>query len=74
MTYIRSRMVSNGDTHDHVGGDGAQIAHGSLSDLLGHLTTGAIIGWSGYVTDCPAGFAVCDGTAGTPDLTAEFII
>ena len=25
--------VTNGDSHDHNGGDGAQIAHGNLSDI-----------------------------------------
>jgi hypothetical protein len=28
-----SKGVTNGDTHDHYGGDGAQISHGNLLDL-----------------------------------------
>jgi len=30
---IDSYLVTNGDTHDHSGGDGAQISHAGLSDL-----------------------------------------
>ncbi|MBI5233519.1 MAG: hypothetical protein HY880_04120 [Deltaproteobacteria bacterium] len=30
---VTSKLVTNGDTHDHSGGDGAQIAHTSLSAI-----------------------------------------
>jgi hypothetical protein len=30
---VAAKGVTNGDTHDHVGGDGAQIAHSGLSGL-----------------------------------------
>ena len=38
-----AKGVSNGDSHDHNGGDGAQIAHSALSGLgtaSGHVTNG----------------------------------
>jgi hypothetical protein len=111
--------VTNGDSHDHAGGDGAPIHHGGLTGLtdpdhteaslaLSNVTTndvtitrhgfcpiapndtdkflsgdatwrdaipaGAIVGWSGYLDDCPAGWLVCDGSSGTPDLTGSFIV
>jgi hypothetical protein len=34
---------------------------------------GAIISFSGQIADIPDGFALCDGTNGTPDLTDSFI-
>ena len=30
--------------------------------------------WSGALVDIPAGWAICDGTNGTPDLRNQFII
>ena len=35
---------------------------------------GFICLWSGAVEDIPAGWHLCDGTAGTPDLRDKFII
>ena len=33
-----------------------------------------IIMWSGTAADIPTGWALCDGTGGTPDLTDRFIL
>ena len=38
------------------------------------LPTGMIIMWGGAVNAIPAGWQLCDGTNGTPDLRGEFII
>jgi microcystin-dependent protein len=35
---------------------------------------GAIIMWSGLETDLPSGWAICDGTQGTPNLRNRFIV
>jgi hypothetical protein len=35
---------------------------------------GAIIIWSGAVVDIPAGWALCDGSNGTPDLRKRFVL
>lgn len=46
-----------------------------LTELLKHvMPTGGIIEWSGAVGDIPAGWVLCDGTNGTPDLRNRFII
>lgn len=38
------------------------------------IPIGTIVLWSGAVVDIPAGWAKCDGTNGTPDLSAKFVI
>ena len=38
------------------------------------MPTGMIIMWGGLVSAIPAGWALCDGTNGTPDLRGQFII
>lgn len=35
---------------------------------------GGIIMWSGPIANIPAGWALCDGTSGTPDLRDRFIV
>jgi len=35
---------------------------------------GMILLWSGAIVDIPDGWALCDGTQGTPDLTDKFIM
>lgn len=35
---------------------------------------GVIVAWSGTIANIPAGWALCDGTNGTPDLRDKFII
>ena len=36
--------------------------------------TGLIVMWSGSVASIPVGWALCDGTSGTPDLRGRFIV
>ena len=33
-----------------------------------------IVIWSGAVVDIPAGWALCDGNNGTPDLLSKFVV
>ena len=35
---------------------------------------GGIIIWSGSVNDIPAGWVLCDGSNGTPDLRDRFVL
>jgi hypothetical protein len=39
----------------------------------GSIPAGVIVMWSGVVTAIPGGWAICDGTNGTPDLRGKFI-
>lgn len=44
------------------------------TDTTLDFPVGGIILWSGLVADVPAGWAFCDGTNGTPNLTNRFVI
>ena len=57
--------VSNGNSHDHSGGDGAQIAYSSLLGLPGNFTSGAagLVPASGGGT---SNFLRADGTFAAP--------
>ena len=44
----------------------------ALVGLLG--LRGIIVMWSGALAEVPPGWAVCDGTHGTPDLRDRFIV
>lgn len=46
-----------------------------LTELLKHVVpTGAVITWSGSIGTIPDGWALCDGSGGTPDLRSKFIL
>ena len=38
------------------------------------VPVGAILMWGGSILSLPSGYALCDGTSGTPDLRNRFII
>lgn len=38
------------------------------------LPTGIILMWGGSINAIPAGWALCDGSGGTPNLTSKFIL
>ena len=40
----------------------------------GGVPGGIITMWSGSITDIPLGWALCDGSNGTPDLRDRFIV
>ena len=41
---------------------------------FGGVPVGSIVMWSGAVEDIPSGWALCDGTVGTPDLRDRFVV
>jgi len=43
-------------------------------DAIQLLPAGVIVMWSGSIGDIPDGWALCDGTDETPDLTDRFIV
>lgn len=47
---------------------------GQLPPGIGATPKGGIIMWSGSISSIPKGWALCDGTNGTPDLRDRFIV
>src|SRR5690554_5897142 len=48
---------------------------GRVDELLSNVVpTGGIILWSGPIANIPAGWALCNGDNGTPDLRNRFIV
>lgn len=52
----------------------AQLPAVDGSLLTGIIPTGVIVMWSGSVATIPTGWAICDGTNGTPNLTGRFVV
>lgn len=52
-----------------------QELKGTLFTAMGKLVpSGVILMWSGSTDTIPAGWALCNGQDGTPDLTDRFIL
>src|SRR5690349_11660620 len=55
--------------------DGALVTVRNAPLLVSALgLRGLIVMWSGSIRDIPAGWGLCDGTLGTPDLRDRFIV
>ena len=50
------------------------ITEDKLAPGLSLIPPGTIVMWSGSLSEIPDGWALCDGTNGTPDLTDRFIL
>jgi len=48
----------------------AFVQHDGVDDVV----TGSIIIWSGTIASIPAGYVLCNGANGTPDLRDRFIV
>ena len=60
-------------TPSATGGNSVDITV-SVPQAAGGIPSGLISMWYGLATSCPVGWAVCDGTHGTPDLRDRFIV
>ena len=49
-----------------------EVVGGTITGT-GAVPRGAILMWSGNVTELPAGWALCNGEKGTPDLRGKFV-
>lgn len=50
------------------------VQHAINQAVAAALPVGIIVQWSGSVDSIPTGFALCDGTRGTPDLRDKFVL
>lgn len=55
-------------TYDNLYGIASTISSSSV------LPSGSIIMWSGAIGSIPAGYVLCDGTNGTPNLKDSFVV
>ena len=53
---------------------GIAIYNGTWNVLRANVPSGIIVIWSGSVDSIPEGWALCDGTNGTPDLRNRFVV
>ena len=63
----RTRLASTGYAYK------AKVAD-RLAEEIESIPSGGIIMWSGSIASIPIGWALCDGTNGTPDLRDKFIV
>src|SRR5262245_59770881 len=71
-------------TDTGLAGKAATVHTHAISDVTGltaalaaasaGLPTGCICMWSGTIVTIPAGWHLCDGTGGTPDLRDKFVM
>lgn len=79
LTYERAR-VSRRAVYSGVKTDSARevsefVQMTTIEEMTPHLMPkGAIVMWSGAITAIPKGWALCDGTNGTPNLSGRFIV
>lgn len=67
--------AANGPAEEISVGSGLTLSAGVLAMVASAIfPTGGIIMWSGSIGSIPAGWALCDGTAGTPNLRDKFIV
>lgn len=45
-----------------------------LGVVEGWFPPGVVVGWHGLLADCPAGWKVCDGVDGRPDMRDKFLV
>ncbi|RWX44581.1 hypothetical protein H206_01496 [Candidatus Electrothrix aarhusensis] len=46
----------------------------AFQSFLGGVPSGVIVMWSGSISNIPEGWALCNGTQGTPNLQGKFIV
>jgi hypothetical protein len=69
--------TTNPQSKLHVVGDATvsgTVSAGSSFVGNGTIPVGGIIMWSGSIANIPTGWALCDGTNNTPNLTDKFIV
>lgn len=74
LDVVGSVRISGGDpdVDDVLVSDADGVA--SWSDPGSTVAAGSIVLWYGGLGSIPAGWALCDGTSGTPDLQDRFVV
>jgi hypothetical protein len=78
FTVSGTLAVTGGLTLDGSAGTSGQVltsaGSGSTPTWASAFTTGMIMMWSGTIANIPSGWALCNGSNGTPDLRNRFVI
>lgn len=80
MAQLKDQQTGASDDNFTVGGnltvDGTATLTGNVtfSGTTNILPAGVITLWSGSIASIPAGWYLCDGTNGTPDLRDRFVV
>lgn len=71
-TYFEGNTTTTGNVNSNSISTNTVVVPGFPNNAL--VPEGVIVMWSGSAASKPAGWAVCDGTLGTPNLSDKFII
>ena len=80
MVFEKARVRRVAKYSSHATGEGCYAASlfkklTTIEEMTPHLMPkGAIVMWSGAIDAIPAGWALCDGENGTPNLCGRFIV
>ena len=81
QVVVQNELVVRGEVRIEYGGslvmtnaDGDETVRVEAEDISGMTPSGGIIMWAGSTSDVPTGWALCDGTNGTPNLLDRFIV
>lgn len=74
-TQIRTNQQNDARYYTQAQANARYYTQAQVDSLLASsLPAGMITMWSGAVDTIPSGWALCDGTNGTPDLRARFVV
>jgi hypothetical protein len=72
---VFNKVLDEDGTGSGLDADMLDGKHASSFALVDHtIPSGVICMWSGSIATIPSGWALCDGTNGTPDLRNRFVI
>ena len=75
MTQTTNFQLNQWSENDYVRRTDFNADNLKIDTALGQLLpSGCILLWSGAADTIPAGFALCDGENGTPDLRGRFVV
>lgn len=73
--YSRDMGTAGSQIRTNQQNDGRYYTQGQVDSLLAaRLPAGMITMWSGSISTVPAGWALCNGSNGTPDLRNRFVV